>query len=224
MIWHELLDKGKKDKTPVILVIDDKKEDWWQIHKKMTIGPRPELRHEMMAKANVEFYMYQSGAFMQHAEDYLESKVNHKAIEEVEAARGARRDEEKRSQELHTATAILTAHGVYPKSLLRMAESTGREVAAAGHAVAPWFRGLSDAELAAVGTLSKQATMATAATSSLQAILPEKLLRYVMESRGMSNADARKWISRQLREQARPVSTPGDADVDHGEGSSDARD
>lgn len=222
LIWREVLDKAKKDKTPVILVSDDNKEDWWQIHKGVTIGPRPELRHEMMAEAAVEFYMYHSDTFMQRATDYLKSEVDHKAIEEVETARAARRDEAKRFQGLFgVESPFITAKEVYPESVMQMVEKATRESEAATRAVdfASRLPGLAPAELAALRkTLREQASEMAAVRSMLRCLPTPDLTRQVMESQGLSEDDACKWICRQFAAHIRPASTPEDAAVDDGEG------
>jgi hypothetical protein len=42
----------------MIFVMRDVKEDWIQQHKSETLGPRPELRQEMMSAAGVQFWIY----------------------------------------------------------------------------------------------------------------------------------------------------------------------
>jgi hypothetical protein len=45
--WNQLMALASKENRGVILVIDDVKEDWWQIQGERTIGPRPELLEEL---------------------------------------------------------------------------------------------------------------------------------------------------------------------------------
>jgi hypothetical protein len=92
ILWRQVLDKAKEGKSPVIIVTDDAKEDWWWKHQGKIIGPRPELVEEMRATANVSFYMYRSDQFLEHAARYLKQHVDQTAIAEVREIRN--RDEE----------------------------------------------------------------------------------------------------------------------------------
>ena len=83
VLWFQVIDKAKETKETVILVTDDRKEDWWLRFKGQTIGPRPELVEEMLSQAGVSFYMYQADPFMEHAQKYLERQVKQEAIDEV---------------------------------------------------------------------------------------------------------------------------------------------
>jgi len=48
ILWFQIIDKAKKTNKPIILVTDDRKEDWWRMFKGKTIDPRPELVDEML--------------------------------------------------------------------------------------------------------------------------------------------------------------------------------
>ncbi len=93
VIWSQLLDFARTNKTPIVFVTDDTKEDWWLIHKGKTIGPRPELVQEMIKEASVTFYMYQVDQFMTYAQDFFSLEDQQEAIEE---AKEVRQREEKR--------------------------------------------------------------------------------------------------------------------------------
>ena len=92
VLWFQVIDKAKETKKPIILVTDDRKEDWWLRVKGRTIGPQPELIEEILSKADVLFHMYQADPFMEHARKYLERRVKQEAIDEVRDVR--QRDEE----------------------------------------------------------------------------------------------------------------------------------
>jgi predicted transcriptional regulator len=83
VLWFQLIDHGKAQKRPLILITDDRKEDWWLQHKGKTIGPRPELINEVFAKAGIQFYMYQSDQFMRYAHTYLRFEEQQAAIKEI---------------------------------------------------------------------------------------------------------------------------------------------
>lgn len=87
ILWYQLIDYAKQEKKPIILVEDDRKEDWWQrIHGK-TQGPRPELIREMRDKANVQFYMYTFENFLKQANEFLTLQVQEETIQEVRETR-----------------------------------------------------------------------------------------------------------------------------------------
>ncbi len=92
ILWFQIIDKAKETNKPIILVTDDRKEDWWTRLKGKTIGPKSELVDEMLSKAGVSFYLYQTDPFMENAQKFLEKQVNKKAINEVREIR--ERDEE----------------------------------------------------------------------------------------------------------------------------------
>ena len=83
IIWFQTIDKAKKTKKPIILVTDDKKDDWWRIHNGKTLAPRPELIHEMLSEAKVQFYMYNIDPFMKFNEKYLNETVKKEDIKEA---------------------------------------------------------------------------------------------------------------------------------------------
>jgi hypothetical protein len=85
VLWFQIKEKAKETNKPVILVTDDKKDDWWikTKGKGQIIGPRPELIHEMYSESGVAFYQYQSDPFMVQAQKHLKSKVKQKTINEI---------------------------------------------------------------------------------------------------------------------------------------------
>ena len=99
VLWLQIIDKAKATKKPIILVTDDRKEDWWQKLKGQIISPRPELIGEMLSEAGVTFYMYQADQYLEYASKYLEKQVTQKSIEEV-------RDIKKRDEDLQTDTIL----------------------------------------------------------------------------------------------------------------------
>lgn len=68
LLWYQALDKAKETQQPVVLITDDRKEDWWWKAHGKTIGPRPELIEEARQKAGVLFYMYRPDRFVEEAD------------------------------------------------------------------------------------------------------------------------------------------------------------
>ena len=90
IVWFQIIDKAINDKKPVILITNDKKEDWWQIFKGKIIGPRPELIKEFKEKVGCDFYMYQPDRFLELARENLDEQVSEELVEEIREVR--RRD------------------------------------------------------------------------------------------------------------------------------------
>lgn len=88
VVWYQLKDRAKQLRKPIVLITDDRKADWWQKHKGKIIGPRPELIHEMK-EAGVQFYMYQSDRFIEHAQKHLGIQGD-QVVEEVREVREVR--------------------------------------------------------------------------------------------------------------------------------------
>jgi PIN like domain len=85
-VWTQLKDFAKAKKTALVLVTDDRKDDWWLEHKGKTIGPRPELIQEMKDECSIHFYMYQSDQFIEHAQK-LSGSLATAAVAEVREVR-----------------------------------------------------------------------------------------------------------------------------------------
>jgi PIN like domain len=83
LVWRELLDEAKIRKLPVVLVTDDRKEDWYEIYKGRTLGARRELREEMMAVAGVHVLMMTTQSFLLNAEKYLNAEVSQETVEQA---------------------------------------------------------------------------------------------------------------------------------------------
>lgn len=90
ILWNQVIDKSVDSKKPVVLVTDDKKEDWWEKFKGKTIGPRPELVKEFKDKTGNTFHMYQADRFLELARVNLNEAVSNEIVEEIREVR--RRD------------------------------------------------------------------------------------------------------------------------------------
>ncbi|MBS98355.1 MAG: hypothetical protein CMI01_06725 [Oceanospirillaceae bacterium] len=90
IVWTQVIDKASEMNKSVVLVIDDKKEDWWEKFKGKTVGPRPELVKEFKDRTNQMFHMYQADRFLELARENLGEKVSEEIVEEIREVR--RRD------------------------------------------------------------------------------------------------------------------------------------
>ncbi|MBC7509786.1 MAG: hypothetical protein H7320_13720 [Ferruginibacter sp.] len=86
VIWNQILDLAKKEKKPIILIIDDLKIDWcYQNSKDKNIAdsPREELIKEFTDSVGHAFWLYSSTQFLQKSTQYLATVIADEVIEEV---------------------------------------------------------------------------------------------------------------------------------------------
>lgn len=84
VVWFQLIEYAKTKQRPLILVTDDRKEDWWLKKDGGTVAPRPELTNEIQAKAGIKFYMYHSEQFIKYAQEFLDLEDQQVAVQGVE--------------------------------------------------------------------------------------------------------------------------------------------
>lgn len=85
LVWRQLLDHAKSEGRPIVLVTDDKKEDWWVSSRGETVAPRPELIEEMAAEAGQLFYMYQPDQFLKVIGLTVKQEASGSAIKELQS-------------------------------------------------------------------------------------------------------------------------------------------
>ncbi|HJV26725.1 MAG TPA: PIN domain-containing protein [Aromatoleum sp.] len=83
IVWRQIMDRASEVKKPVIFISDDKKEDWWQIFRGKTLGPRPELIAEFTATTEQQFYMYPADRFLEYAAKIVKRDVTPESVNEV---------------------------------------------------------------------------------------------------------------------------------------------
>lgn len=81
IFWKEILGFSKANKKDIIIITNDRKEDWWEIISGKTIGPRPELRKEFLQHSGQVFYMYTFDNFLKFSEKDVDAKI----IDEVKS-------------------------------------------------------------------------------------------------------------------------------------------
>lgn len=89
--WLEVIKFSKENKTDIIYVTDDKKEDWIEVKKGKKIGPRKELLNEFHKETNGRIIgIYNTENFLKYSNKYLGDKNSeehmeiNKAISEIE--------------------------------------------------------------------------------------------------------------------------------------------
>jgi len=86
LLWYQALDKAEETQGPVVLITDDRKEDWWWKSHGLTIGPRPELVEEMRRRSGTLFYMYRPERLLDEAgkRGLIGEAVSEDTLEEIE--------------------------------------------------------------------------------------------------------------------------------------------
>lgn len=84
IVWKQILKYAKANKTDIIFVTNDQKEDWWEIIHGQTIGPRVELRKEFITETNQRFHMYSMSEFIRRFEGKNNATETREAVDEIE--------------------------------------------------------------------------------------------------------------------------------------------
>ncbi|EJT3365995.1 hypothetical protein N2L72_000804 [Salmonella enterica] len=84
IIWNEIIEQAKKIGKPVILVTDERKEDWCWKENNIILGARPELVTEMITKANVDFRLISSEQFISMASKIRNISISKNTVKEIE--------------------------------------------------------------------------------------------------------------------------------------------
>lgn len=83
IIWKQILKYSKANNVGIVFVTHDQKEDWWNIVKGKTIGPRIELRREFLEETNQVFHMYSMNSFISEYNRMNDTPIEESAVEEV---------------------------------------------------------------------------------------------------------------------------------------------
>ncbi|HDR4453815.1 PIN-like domain-containing protein [Bacillus sp. FSL K6-1338] len=85
IVWYQIIDraKDKNNPTPIILITEDRKEDWWEKDGSKIKRPHPQLIQEFINKTQQKFYMYRTENFVRNAMEYLEADVTEEQYKEV---------------------------------------------------------------------------------------------------------------------------------------------
>lgn len=70
VLWFQVLDKAEKDKSAVIFVSEDQKEDWWREFDGRKIGPRVELIDEFMHRTGKRAYFLTPPGLVELANEF----------------------------------------------------------------------------------------------------------------------------------------------------------
>jgi hypothetical protein len=88
LVWRQLMTEATKRKVPVVLITDDRKEDWYRREQGLTLGARYELRREMLAEAGVPLLVMTTETFLVHARKYLDAEVSPETVDQAKELPG----------------------------------------------------------------------------------------------------------------------------------------
>jgi hypothetical protein len=83
-IWLDAIDRVKADQKPLILITEERKEDWWWDWKGSLIGPCPELVEEVRDKAGQQFHLSNLSQFMEEGARALGLELSEEERDDVE--------------------------------------------------------------------------------------------------------------------------------------------
>lgn len=106
IVWLQVIDKSIDSGKGIVLVTDDKKEDWWERFKGKTVGPLPELVKEFKERTRNTFHMYQADRFLELARENLDEQVSDDVVEEVREVKRRDKLAKKRSKDFASRRTI----------------------------------------------------------------------------------------------------------------------
>ncbi|ELX2493066.1 hypothetical protein QK226_003343 [Salmonella enterica] len=84
IIWTEILKQAKITNRSIILVTDEKKEDWCWRESNIILGARPELVTEVSMKAGVDFRLISSTQFISIASKIRKISISKSTLVDIE--------------------------------------------------------------------------------------------------------------------------------------------
>jgi len=94
ILWFQIIDHAAATKKPIIFITGDVKEDWWLERDGHRLMPEPQLKRELLEKAQVEFHIYTADRFLDLYESGEKRDSGH--TDAVKEVRKIRELEEKR--------------------------------------------------------------------------------------------------------------------------------
>ncbi len=104
ILWFEIIDMAGKTEKPILLVTDDRKEDWWQRSGGNAVEPHPDLANEMHHEVGVLFHMMLPLKFLKWASRKLDQEISQEAAEEIEELRSLEEPEDTLYEDLTVGT------------------------------------------------------------------------------------------------------------------------
>ncbi len=85
IIWHEIIEFGKKTNNSTLLICDERKEDWCWEEQGYNLGPRPELTTEYKVSTGKKFHMLNLLSFFNKLKELDILNISDKAILDIKS-------------------------------------------------------------------------------------------------------------------------------------------
>jgi len=83
ILWKQLIQEAAKRRAPVVLITDDRKEDWFRREHGLTLGPRIRLTEERKEEANVSLFLMTTETFLIQAKEHLSAPVSSATVSQA---------------------------------------------------------------------------------------------------------------------------------------------
>lgn len=83
LMWKQILSHCSDNKTPMLLVTSETKEDWWEKRSGKTLNPRLELLQEAFEKTGQKVLIYHTDQFLRLHQERTGGVTDEKALEEI---------------------------------------------------------------------------------------------------------------------------------------------
>ena len=128
IIWHQMMDYAKESKKPILFVMNDQKEDWWQKEPDgKVLGPRYELIQEMKNEADVLFWAYRTSQFTKYMSSWLKRSITPGILKQIERLEKLLDDEVALESHFHQAIRNPKVQESLLSQLVEIARKESRE-------------------------------------------------------------------------------------------------
>ncbi|WP_194819302.1 PIN domain-containing protein [Nocardia sp. XZ_19_385] len=87
MIWFELLEHAESSQRKILFITNDVKEDYYRRINGQTVGPRVEMRAEMLERSGQSFHQTTLDQFLRYANNFLKAQISEETINTLESNR-----------------------------------------------------------------------------------------------------------------------------------------
>jgi hypothetical protein len=120
ILWKQIIEKAKKDKKHIILVTNEKKEDWWYKVNGKKIGPRGELVKEFREATKKLIAVYTLDRFIEYVQEVAGIRIKAGTIRELS-------EPEKNQEETVSSTSSEIDTTLFERSIINMEEKEDRQ-------------------------------------------------------------------------------------------------